>query len=117
VLTISPKQIQAIKDEIDRDFTWIELDENGEAKPATSEMQARRRTFNIEDYKSDVVAYIDDETRLPVALVYTTPQGAVTRTYQFQALSTPLVMPAEVRKLLEAFKMRQKRLNVSRAPI
>lgn len=118
VVTVEPSQLEMIKSTIDRDFNWMgEIDENGRSVNGAQTGAPARRVFNIEDYKIQVTAYIDAETRLPIALVYASPQGAVTRTYQFQALSTPLVMPDEVRKMLEAFKRRQKRLSVSHAPI
>jgi hypothetical protein len=118
VVTVEPSQLEMIKSSIDRDFNWMgQLDENGRSVKGAQASAPARRVFHIEDYQAQAIAYIDDETRLPIALVYTTPQGTVTRTYQFQALPSPLVMPNEIRKLLEAFKVRQKRLNVSRAPI
>jgi hypothetical protein len=118
VVTVEPSQLEMIKSTIDRDFNWMgQIDENGRSISGTQASAPARRIFNIEDYKTQVTAYIDAETRLPIALVYASPQGAVTRTYQFQALPSPLVIPNEVRKVLEASKARQKRLNVSRAPI
>jgi hypothetical protein len=111
-VTVEPSELEAIKSDITRDFSWAQVDDKGNVK----EIQ-KRRTFNIENYKSDVTAYIDDETRLPIALVYQTPQGIITRSYQFQTLSSPLVIPAEVRKALQTFEVRQKKLSVPHAPI
>ncbi len=61
----------------------------------------------------DVTAYIDEETRLPLALVYESPNGTMTRSYSFQPLSQVPQMPAEVQKMLEAYKQRQKMLGAS----
>jgi hypothetical protein len=117
VVTPEPAELEAIKSDIGRDFTWVELDKNGKPKPITPEMQARQRVFNIEDYKNPVVAYIDDETRLPIALVYKTPAGVTTRTYEFQAAPTLPALPPDVQVLLKGSIQRQWRLSVARAPI
>jgi len=118
VVTVEPSQIEMIKSTIDRDFNWMgQLDANGKPVKGGQEAAPQRRVFRIEDYEASVTAYIDDETRLPVALVYNTPQGTMTRLYQFQPISGPLVIPDEVRKTFEAFKARQKRLSGSHAPI
>jgi hypothetical protein len=66
--------------------------------------------FNPDDFKVEVVAYIDDQSRMPVALVYGTPKGAMTRTYQFQPSPGSLLLPPEVRSLLEKYWERRKRL-------
>ena len=117
VVTLEPSELKAIQSDMSRDFSWMELDEKGEAKPITPEMKARQRVFNIENYKSPVVAYIDDETRMPVALIYKTPSGTITRTYQFQPAPAPLQLPPEAQAVLKGNVERQQRLSVSRAPI
>lgn len=118
VVTVEPSQLEMIKSTIDRDFNWMgQIDENGRSVKGGQTNAPQRRVFNIEDYKTQVTAYIDDETRLPIALVYLTPTGVLTRTYQFQSLPSPLVIPEGLRKTLEAFKVQQKRLRASQAPI
>jgi len=117
VVTLDPAELKMIQSDIARDFTWVELDEKGEAKPITPEMKARQRVFNIENYKYPVAAYIDDETRLPLALIYQGPMGTVTRTYQYQAAPASLQLPPEAQALIKGSAERQQRLTVSRAPI
>jgi hypothetical protein len=106
-----------IKSDIERDTSWIQINKSGDIVSGAASGAPARRVFNIEDYKTQVTAYIDNETRLPVALVYLSLQGAVTRTYQFQELPAPLVIPEELRKELQKFDVRQRKLQVQKAPI
>jgi hypothetical protein len=117
VVTAEPSELNRMKRDINRDFSWMVVDEKGNPIDGAQADASKRRVFNIEDYKTQVTAYIDDETRLPIALVYTSPQGVVTRTYQFQELPAPLVIPEEVRKELQTFEIRQKKLQDQKAPI
>lgn len=119
VVTLEQSELSAISSDIARDLTWADLpDEKGGSKPKPSEprLKPQQRFFNIEDYKSPVAAYIDEETRLPVALVYKTPAGTMTRTYEFRA-APALVPPPDLQKALESYKEREKRLSVARAPV
>ena len=117
VVTVEPSELGAIKSNISRDFTWMTLDKNGEPKSDASQPNRKRPIFNIEDYKYQVVAYIDDETRLPIALVYKTPTGVMTRTYEFQAAPNLPALPPDVEALLKGSIQRQWRLSVAHAPI
>jgi len=117
VVTISPAQVEAIKSDMATNFSWVPLDKNGKPLPITPEMEARRPKFNIENYKSDVTAYIDDQTRLPIALVYKTRNGTVTRTYQFQPAKGSISIPPDAFKAIEVFRARQKSLSAPRAPV
>lgn len=56
--------------------------------------------FNVDQYKGEVTAYIDEETRLPVALVYPIGKQNVARYYQFQVGPQTLAIPPDVQKLL-----------------
>lgn len=66
--------------------------------------------FNLDDFKVNVVAYIDDQSRVPVALVYETPNGVVTRTYQFQPPPDSVLVPPDVQALLEKSAARRRRM-------
>lgn len=117
VVTAEPSELKRMQRDISRDFSWMRVDEKGNTIEGAQGDAPQRRVFNIEDYKTQVTAYIDEETRLPIALVYSSPQGLITRTYQFQELPTPLVIPEEVRKELQTFDAQQKKLQVQKAPI
>jgi hypothetical protein len=117
VVTVDPSRLDMIKSDIERDTSWIQINKSGDIVSGAASGAPARRVFNIEDYKTQVTAYIDNETRLPVALVYLSLQGAVTRTYQFQELPAPLVIPEELRKELQKFDVRQRKLQVQKAPI
>jgi hypothetical protein len=74
--------------------------------------------FDMDSFKSDVEADIDNETRLPVQLIYKGRDGkTVTRSYSFQPAPTPLAPPPEVQKLLKDFQDRVRRTPTGPAPI
>jgi hypothetical protein len=56
--------------------------------------------FDESKYMGEVMAYIDEETRLPVALVYPVGKQVVTRYYQFDTGPETLPIPTDVQKLL-----------------
>ena len=106
VVTVNKAELDAIVSDIGRDFSWARTKDG---KP---------RIFNRDDYKTSVTAYIDDETRLPVSLVYKTPAGeTITRTYQFQPLSITLGVPPEVQAVFKATIHRTQQTTVGHAPI
>jgi hypothetical protein len=72
--------------------------------------EASLAPFNPDDSKVEVTAYIDDQSRLPVALVYGTPNGTMMRTYQFQPPPASVVLPPEVATLLEKSLERLRRM-------
>jgi len=113
VVTAESSELEAIKSHLDRSFDTVKTDENGN----TTVQVGVHPQFHIEDFKKEVYAYIDEESRLPVAIMYKRPGGIVTRTYQFQKLNTMPLPPAEVRKALDLFKQREKSLSVPHAPI
>jgi len=112
VVTIETAELEILRSDINRDFSWLTLNENG-----ASTKGSPKRTFNIEDYKNPVVAYIDEQTRLPVALVYKCPAGTVTRTYQFQPAPATLQLPPEAQVILNTSAERQRRMSAGHAPI
>lgn len=113
VVTTEASELEAIKSHLDRSFDTVKTDENGH----TTVQVGVHPQFHIEDFKKDVYAYIDEETRLPVVVMYKTPGGMVTRTYQYQKLQSMPPVPPEVRKALDSFKQREKSLSVPHAPI
>jgi len=88
VVTLSPAEIESIKSNLSRDFTGASVSDGEAAQNSATKPVSNGKRFNIEDYKFDATAYIDKETRLPVALVYETPTGKVTRTYRFEKHAT-----------------------------
>jgi hypothetical protein len=68
-------------------------------------------------FKVDVEADIDDQSRLPVLLTYQTTHGEMTRSYTFQTPDGSLSMPPEVQQLLNKYIRIQKRMAVPIAPI
>jgi hypothetical protein len=113
VLTTEATELEAIRSHMDRSFDTVKTDENGNI---TVKVGVHPQ-FHIEEFKRDVYAYIDQETRLPVAVLYKTPGGIVTRSYQFQKLQTMPPVPPEVQKSLDSFKQREKSMSVPHAPI
>jgi hypothetical protein len=112
VVTLNPEDMRIAKAEADTrrlaaEFAKMDAQKAGKPAPAVEEP----KPFRVEDYKVDVTAYIDEETRLPIALVYASPKGTMTRTYTFQALSQMPQMPAEVQKMLAAYQRREKLLG------
>jgi hypothetical protein len=113
VVTTESSELKAIKLHLARSFDTVKEDDNGNITVKEGVMPE----FNVEDYKKEVFAYIDQETRLPVAVFYKTPTGIVTRSYQYQKLQSMPPVPPEVKKALDAFKQRAKSLSVPNAPI
>jgi hypothetical protein len=112
VVTTDRHELESIRSSMARSFTTVAADENGNINVKSEAAQ-----FHIDDFKKDVYAYIDEESRLPVAIIYKTPNGIVTRTYQFQKITSMPPVPPEVRKSLDSFKQRQKSLSIPHAPI
>lgn len=76
----------------------------------TQPEEAPIAALNPDNFKVEVTAYIDDQSRLPVALVYGIPNGVMMRTYQFQPPPASVVLPPDVIALLEKSVERQKRM-------
>jgi hypothetical protein len=120
VVGIDSADAAQIKDNSDRDFSYIQSVENGQIKRWAKDdphAKAPPKPFNLNEYMVDITAYIDDDSQLPVMVVYGGPGKSVTRTYQFQSSTTSLAIPADVQKALNAHRQRQKQLSVPRAPI
>jgi len=113
VVTSETTEIEAVRSSMARSFNSLKTDDNGNV----TVKEGDHPQFNIEDFKKEVFAYIDQETRLPIALLYKTPGGIVVRTYQYQKLQSMPTVPPEVKKALDAFKQREKSLSVPNAPI
>jgi hypothetical protein len=113
VVTTEASELEAIKSHLDRSFDTVKKDENGN----TTVQVGVHPQFHIEDFKKEVYAYIDVETRLPVAVMYKTPGGIVTRTYEYQKMQSMPPVPPEVRKALDSFRQSEKSLNIPHAPI
>lgn len=112
VITMNPEEIRLMKADIVAQKTRAEIarmDARMTNKPAPEVDEPK--AFREDDYKADVTAYIDEETRLPIALVYMSPTGAMTRTYSFQSLSQVPPVPPEVLQLLQAYMQRQKMMG------
>jgi hypothetical protein len=58
--------------------------------------------FDMSKYMGEATAYIDEETRLPVALIYPLGKQIVARYYQFERAPEMLSIPPDVQKLLGA---------------
>jgi hypothetical protein len=95
VVTLSPAEIDLIKSNISRDFTDVRLSAEGIPLSTPGESTANKKHFDIDDYKSDVTAYINRDTRLPVALVYETPMAKISRTYRFEEGEHPILTPLD----------------------
>jgi hypothetical protein len=113
VVTVNSEQVRLLKAaaeaaEAQAEFARMEASRAGKS---AADVLPAPTPFREDDYKVEVTAYIDEETRLPIALVYMSPEGAMTRTYSFQPLSQAPQMPAEVQKMLQAYKQRQKMLG------
>jgi len=119
VVTLEPSELRAIESDIGRDLTWADLpgENKDPALQTEPRLRPKRRFFRIEDYKSPVAAYIDDQTRLPMALIYKTPAGSVTRTFEYQSAPPLLELPAEAQAVIKENVQRQQRLSVPHAPI
>jgi hypothetical protein len=113
VITVEATELDAIKSNLARSFNTVKADENGNLTIKEGE----HPQFHLDDYKKDVYAFIDEESRLPIAVLYKTPIGVVTRTYQYQKIQSMPPVPPEVQKALDAFKQREKSLSVPNAPI
>jgi len=115
IVTMEPTEISILKNirtnEID-----AQKEREKEAKAAgnnasqTQPVEVPITPFNPDDFKVEVAAYIDDQSRVPVALVYGIPNGVMTRTYQFQPSPASVVLPPDVSDLLKKSVERQKRM-------
>jgi len=113
-ITVNPEQARLAKADADAQRARAEIakaDARAAGKPAPDVPMPK--SFQEEDYKVDVTAYIDEETRLPVALVYMSPGGEMMRTYSFQSSSQMPSVPPEVLQLFQAYLQRQKMLGGS----
>jgi hypothetical protein len=74
---------------------------------------------NVSDdqFKVDVEADIDEQTRLPVKLTYQTAQGTITRTYTFETTGSSLTLPPEVQAAVSKFQKYIKSMSMPIAPI
>ena len=70
-----------------------------------------------DQFKVDVEADIDEQTRLPVKLTYQTPQGTTTRTYTFEGTASSLNLPPEVQAAAGKFQKHLKSMSAPIAPI
>jgi hypothetical protein len=76
------------------------------------------RAFNANAFKVDVEADIDNETRLPVQLIYKDQDGkTITRSYIFQPAPAQLSMPPEVENVLKGYQNHVRRVMAGPAPI
>lgn len=82
----------------------------GKSVNQTQSEEAPIAPFNVDDFKVEVTAYIDDQSRVPVALVYGIPNGVMTRTYQFQPSPASVLLPPDVIAFLKKSIERQKRM-------
>ncbi len=73
--------------------------------------------LDLSQFSVDVTAYIDDETRLPIVLVYALQEGGtMTRIYQYQRPPASLSAPPDVQQLLDNYNKRARRMAVSVSP-
>lgn len=74
--------------------------------------------FDPNSFKVDVEADIDNETRLPVQLIYKGQDGkTVTRSYLFQPPPAQLSLPPEVEKVMKGFQDHVRHVMTGPAPI
>lgn len=112
VVTISPEQVRIEKEKADELMARGEIAKSNAHAAGKSEWDTvEAKPFRIDDYKVEVTAYIDEETRLPIALVYMGPKGKMIRTYSFQALSRMPPVPPDVLQQLQAYQQRLKILG------
>lgn len=102
VVTIDPQEIAMMKANM-----------MAQMKPDATSLPS----FDINQYKVDVEADIDDQTRLPIMLSYKMDSGTMTRKYDFQPSGQALSIPPEVQQTLKKYKAVQKRMSVRNAPI
>lgn len=119
VITMEPIDVEAIRSVIAQSLRdWQAKQEDRKAKAGSSPSAApppsdpAPRPFNIDDYKMIAEATIDTASGLPVMLSYQTERGAETRTYQFlPPPATPLSLPPEAQKFVDAERARLQRLS------
>jgi hypothetical protein len=76
-----------------------------------------RYKFYGEDEESDVEAYTDLKTRLPVASIVSTPSGQTTYAYEFQQPpAATLTLPNKVQSALDARRKAQSAGRINPAP-
>ena len=115
IVTMEPAEISTLKsiraNQINEQIAREEAAKvAGNHANQTQPEEAPIAAFNPDDFKVDVTAYIDDQSRVPVALVYEIPNGTMTRTYQFQPPPASVVLPPDVSALLKKSVERRKRM-------
>jgi hypothetical protein len=116
IVTMEPTEISILKNIRANEIDAQKEREEEAAKAARNHAnhiqpaEAPIAPFNPDDFKVEVAAYIDDQSRLPVALVYGTPNGVMTRTYQFQPSPASVVLPPDVSALLKKTVERRNRM-------
>lgn len=107
VMTMDPQELEMVKAAASEQASAALLKNPSVAVPP----------LKIDQYKVEVEADIDDQTRLPVKLTYKTANGTMTRTYDFQPSAQTISIPSEVQQALDKYKAAQKRMSVPHAPI
>jgi len=116
IVTMEPAEISILKNIRTNEINAQKEREEEAAKTArnnagpTQPEEASIASFDPNTLKVEVTAYIDDQSRMPVALVYQTPSGVMTRIYQFQPPPTSVLLPPDVVALLKKSIGRQKRM-------
>jgi hypothetical protein len=114
VITFDPQEV-AILQSISRNQT---LEQNRTVSETGKAPDNPVQAFTVDSLKVDVEADIDNETRLPVQLIYKDQAGkTVTRSYLFQPPPAPLSLPPEVEKLLKNYQDHARRIPTGPAPI
>jgi hypothetical protein len=116
IVTLDPAEVSMLKSIRASEISAQKEREKEAAKAAgknanqTQPAEAPIAPFNPDDFKVDVTAYIDDQSRVPVALVYGIPNGVMTRTYQFQPAPASVVLPPDVSAFLKKTVERRNRM-------
>jgi hypothetical protein len=100
IITQDPGEVNIMKNLVQRMHDDWNAAKGIAAQSGRRFTQAEPGQFNLDKYKGEVTAYIDEETRLPVALVYPIGKQEVARYYQFQTGPETLLIPGDVQKLL-----------------
>jgi hypothetical protein len=116
IVTMEPTEISMLKSirqneinaQIEREKDAAKAAENNATQ--TQPVEASITPFNPDDSKVEVAAYIDDQSRMPVTLVYGAPNGVMTRTYQFQPPPASVALPPDVSALLKKSVERRNRM-------
>ncbi|MGC3989730.1 MAG: hypothetical protein QM796_08655 [Chthoniobacteraceae bacterium] len=118
-VTLEPQEISFIKTDISQRLSNEAGRKQDAQKAGGSSVEGAHyapvRPFNLEDYKVEVVACIDLETRLPVLLQYGISGiqgGMMARTYQYQAAPASLSLPPDVQKAFANNEQRERNMTI-----